>query len=62
MRGGGDRGGRPARLFRGPEGFLLEDQNSTNGSYLRIRKRALVKDGDILLVGGQLLKVVAETQ
>jgi len=53
--------GQHARLFRGPEGFFLEDQNSTNGSYLRIRKRALVKDGDILLVGGQLLKVVAET-
>jgi len=54
--------GQHARLFRGPEGFLLEDQNSTNGSYLRIRKRALVKDGDIVLVGGQLLKVVLETQ
>ena len=53
--------GQHARFFRGPEGFLVEDQNSTNGSYLRIRKRALVKDGDILLVGGQLLKVVAET-
>ena len=40
----------------------IEDQNSTNGSYLRIRKRALVKSSEILLVGGQLLKVVAETQ
>lgn len=54
--------GLHARIIRAPEGYLLEDQNSTNGSYLRIRKRALVKNSEILLVGGQLLKVVAETQ
>lgn len=54
--------GQHARFFRGPEGYQVEDQNSTNGSYLRIRKRTLVKDADLLLVGGQLLKVIAETQ
>jgi len=53
--------GLHARIVRKQDGFVLEDQKSTNGSYVRIRKRALVRDGDILLVGAQLLKVAAET-
>lgn len=53
--------GLHASITPGPEGLILEDRNSTNGSYVRIRKRALARDGDMLLVGGQLLRVLAET-
>jgi class 3 adenylate cyclase/pSer/pThr/pTyr-binding forkhead associated (FHA) protein len=49
-----------ARIVVREGGFVLEDLNSTNGSFLRIRKRALVRDGDTLLIGEQLLRVVAE--
>lgn len=40
--------------------YYLEDMNSTNGTFARIRKRALARDGDTLMVGKQLLRVVAE--
>jgi pSer/pThr/pTyr-binding forkhead associated (FHA) protein len=50
-----------ARIVVREGGFVLEDLKSTNGSFLRIRKRVLVRDGDTLLIGEQLLRVLAET-
>ncbi|MGH9713120.1 MAG: FHA domain-containing protein [Candidatus Acidiferrales bacterium] len=40
--------------------YFLEDLGSTNGTFARIRKRALVRDGDTLLIGKQLLRVLVE--
>jgi len=40
--------------------YVLEDLNSTNGTFARIRKRALARDGDTLMIGKVLLRVVAE--
>lgn len=49
-----------ARVTTAGGEFLLEDLKSTNGTFVRIHKRAMARDGDILLVGGQLLQVTAE--
>ncbi len=54
--------GLHASIAHGSGGYVLEDQKSTNGCYVRIRKRALLRHGDLILVGDQLLQVVAETQ
>jgi len=40
--------------------YFLEDLGSTNGTFVRIRKRVLVRDGDTLMIGKQLLRVLAE--
>jgi pSer/pThr/pTyr-binding forkhead associated (FHA) protein len=40
--------------------YFLEDLGSTNGTYARIRKRALARDGDTIMIGKQLLRVLAE--
>jgi class 3 adenylate cyclase/pSer/pThr/pTyr-binding forkhead associated (FHA) protein len=39
---------------------VLEDLRSTNGTFARIRKRALAREGDTLKIGRQLLRVVGE--
>jgi class 3 adenylate cyclase/pSer/pThr/pTyr-binding forkhead associated (FHA) protein len=39
--------------------YFLEDLGSTNGTFARIRKRALARDGDTLMIGKQLLRVIA---
>jgi pSer/pThr/pTyr-binding forkhead associated (FHA) protein len=41
---------------------VLEDLTSTNGTFLRIRKRVLARDGDTLMIGEQVLRVLAEKQ
>lgn len=38
--------------------YLLEDLGSTNGTFARIRKRALARDGDTLMIGKQLLRIL----
>lgn len=46
--------GRHARLYRGPEGWLVEDLGSTNGTYLneqRLSTSRLVKAGDAVRIG-----------
>ncbi|MGH9776273.1 MAG: FHA domain-containing protein [Candidatus Acidiferrales bacterium] len=40
--------------------YLLEDLAGTNGTFVRIRKRTLTRDGDTILIGGQLLRVIAQ--
>jgi eukaryotic-like serine/threonine-protein kinase len=40
--------------------YFLEDLASGKGTFVRIRKRALARDGDTLMVGKQLLRVLAE--
>lgn len=40
--------------------YILEDLGSTNGTFTRIRKRVLARDGDTLMIGRQLLRVLAE--
>jgi class 3 adenylate cyclase/pSer/pThr/pTyr-binding forkhead associated (FHA) protein len=37
--------------------YFLEDLGSTNGTFARIRKRALARDGDTLMLGSQLLRI-----
>jgi class 3 adenylate cyclase/pSer/pThr/pTyr-binding forkhead associated (FHA) protein len=40
--------------------YVLEDLGSTNGTFARIRKRALAREGDTLKIGRQMLRVVTE--
>jgi class 3 adenylate cyclase/pSer/pThr/pTyr-binding forkhead associated (FHA) protein len=49
-----------ARIIAKGEHYLVEDLSSTNGTFLRIRKRVLTHDGDTLLIGKQLLRVLAQ--
>jgi class 3 adenylate cyclase/pSer/pThr/pTyr-binding forkhead associated (FHA) protein len=44
--------------LRGSE-YFLDDLGSTNGTFARIRKCALIRDGDTVRVGRQLLRVLA---
>lgn len=49
---------RHARIRLGDDGeFYLTDQNSSNGSWLRIQKRRKLADGDFLFLGQQLFRV-----
>jgi pSer/pThr/pTyr-binding forkhead associated (FHA) protein len=38
--------------------YFLEDLGSTNGTFARIRKRALARDGDTLMIGKHLLRIL----
>jgi|HubBroStandDraft_4_1064222.scaffolds.fasta_scaffold86043_1 class 3 adenylate cyclase/pSer/pThr/pTyr-binding forkhead associated (FHA) protein len=38
--------------------YFLEDLGSTNGTFARIRKRVLARDGDTLMIGKHLLRIV----
>jgi len=38
--------------------YFLEDLGSTNGTFARIRKRVLAHDGDTLMIGKHLLRIV----
>jgi class 3 adenylate cyclase/pSer/pThr/pTyr-binding forkhead associated (FHA) protein len=51
-----------ARIRIQDSGYVLEDLTSTNGTFLRIRKRVLARDGDTLMIGEQVLRVLAEKQ
>jgi class 3 adenylate cyclase/pSer/pThr/pTyr-binding forkhead associated (FHA) protein len=44
--------------LRGSE-YFLDDLGSTNGTFARIRKCALIHDGDTVRIGTQLLRVLA---
>lgn len=61
IRFGGDRfmSRRHAQIEQGPDGPVLVDQKSRNGSYLRRAGVLSLEAGDILLVGRQLLRVEA---
>lgn len=51
--------GLHARLLVDPEGVVLEDLRSTNGTFLKIRGAAQLEDGDQVLCGSKLLLVRA---
>lgn len=38
--------------------YFVEDLGSTNGTFARIRKRVLARDGDTLMIGKQLLRIL----
>jgi len=39
--------------------FLLEDMQSGNGTFVQLRQKITLKDGDIILIGHQLLRITA---
>jgi len=47
---------RHARIVSGPDGQLLSILESRNGVFIRLRAGADLKDGDIVLVGRQVLQ------
>ncbi len=48
---------RHARIVQSEEGCALEDLDSSNGTYLRIRKPEALNHGDYVFLGQQLLRV-----
>lgn len=49
--------GKHARVYRDGDKYFLRDLGSSNGSYLKIRKERRLSDGDLVLMGQQLLRV-----
>jgi class 3 adenylate cyclase/pSer/pThr/pTyr-binding forkhead associated (FHA) protein len=49
-----------ARIKLHEKDYFLEDLGSRNGTFARIRKRAQARDGDTLMIGKQLLRVLSE--
>jgi len=47
---------RHARLAHRPEGWFLRDLDSVNGIFVRIREPVDLADGDMLLIGQQVLR------
>ena len=48
----------PARVVRTPEGFLIEDVGSRNGTYInseKLTEKRLLADGDLVRVGKIIL-------
>jgi class 3 adenylate cyclase/pSer/pThr/pTyr-binding forkhead associated (FHA) protein len=38
--------------------YFLDDLGSTNGTFVRIRKRALAREGDTVMLGSQMLRIL----
>jgi pSer/pThr/pTyr-binding forkhead associated (FHA) protein len=47
---------RHARILSGPAGHVLSDLASKNGIYIRLRAGGHLRDGDLILVGRQVLQ------
>ena len=45
-----------ARIVPVGQSFLLEDLNSSNGTYLRVRGQIAIKSGDEILIGAHLVR------
>lgn len=48
--------GRHATILKRGDKFLLSDENSRNGSFVRIKKEVEIKPGDYILLGKQLFR------
>ncbi|HXG66568.1 MAG TPA: FHA domain-containing protein, partial [Blastocatellia bacterium] len=48
--------GRHARVIERDGRYFLVDQNSRNGTFIRISKEVELKPGDIFLVGKQVFR------
>jgi class 3 adenylate cyclase/pSer/pThr/pTyr-binding forkhead associated (FHA) protein len=49
-----------ARIKLQDNQYFLEDLGSMNGTFARIRKRALAHDGDTVMIGNEMLRIVAD--
>jgi pSer/pThr/pTyr-binding forkhead associated (FHA) protein len=47
---------RHARIVRSPDGFQLQDLETTNGIFRRLRVPTPLINGDIILLGGQMIQ------
>ena len=48
---------RHATLVHRNGTVVLEDLDSSNGTYLRIKEETPLEDGDLLLIGQQLIRI-----
>lgn len=48
--------GRHARIIRRGSSFILKDEGSRNGTFVKIRGEVELKPGDVILIGKQLFK------
>lgn len=48
--------GRHARIIRRGSSFILKDEGSRNGTFVKIRGEVELKPGDVVLIGKQLFK------
>ena len=48
--------GRHARIERRGASFILTDEGSRNGSFIKIKGEVELKSGDMILVGKQLFR------
>ncbi|OYT72244.1 MAG: hypothetical protein CFK52_05335 [Chloracidobacterium sp. CP2_5A] len=51
--------GRHARIIRRGDEFILQDENSRNGTFKKIDGPVTLKSGDIILIGKQLFRFEA---
>lgn len=49
--------GSHCQFYQGSSSVEVKDLGSSNGTYVRVRETAVVKHGDFLLVGNQMLRV-----
>lgn len=48
-----------ARVYRSGADFMLIDESSSNGTFIRVKKETKLEPGDVILVGGQLFRFEA---
>jgi hypothetical protein len=48
-----------ARVFKSGPDFILSDEASSNGTFIRVKKDTKLEPGDVILVGGQLFRFEA---
>ena len=50
--------GRHARLYKADNRVILKDLGSSNGTYVRIRGERALQEGDLILMGQQLFRLM----
>lgn len=48
-----------ARVYKSGPDFILIDESSSNGTFIRVKKETKLEPGDVILVGGQLFRFEA---